>query len=111
MKLVPSPDQPPDISISVADEIFVKAIRFKRAAQVFPQHSHKYEHHTVVAQGSIRAWRDGKLLGDFKGLSSLVIPAGAKHTFLSLEPDTLLFCVHNIVRAGEVEVLEEHHIG
>jgi hypothetical protein len=33
-----------------------------------------------------------------------------KHTFESLEDDTILYCIHNLMRSEIVELLEEHQI-
>jgi hypothetical protein len=102
---------PPDIAITIADGVFVKAIKIARMGTLIPQHAHVYEHSSVVAMGAIRVWRDGEFLGDFRALTAIVIPACAKHLFQALEDNTVVFCVHNVERSlGAVEIAEEHQI-
>lgn len=108
MKLTEQP--PDDIAIAIADGVFVKAMKVAKAGTYIPQHAHAYEHSSIVALGAVRVWRDDELLGDFQALSAILIPARAKHTFLALEDGTVVFCVHNIERAGRVEIAEEHQL-
>jgi 3-dehydroquinate synthase class II len=47
------------------------------------------------------------MVGDFKAPVPIHIKAGIKHTFLSLEPNTIVYCIH-ATGGDEVEVLDEH---
>lgn len=104
-------EQPPDVSFALEDGVFVKQMFLAEAGTVVPQHSHAYAHTSMLAVGSVRVWCDDELLGDFKAPRPIAINAGCKHTFLTLEPGTLLYCIHNVSRTGEVEVLAHHEIG
>jgi quercetin dioxygenase-like cupin family protein len=75
-----------------------------------PQHSHSYEHLSVVAAGSVRVWRDEVLLGDYTAPAGIVIAAEAKHMFLALEPNTAVLCVHRVDDDGEPVIHAEHHL-
>jgi quercetin dioxygenase-like cupin family protein len=105
-----APEQPYGVEIKMADGIFVKQMAIPRAGTIIPQHSHKYDHLSMLARGSVRVWRDGADKGVFHAPTGITIPAGCKHTFRSLEDNTVLYCVHRIDRADEVEILEEHQI-
>lgn len=85
------------------DGIMTKVIHLKSANTYIPQHSHKYDHSTVLASGSVRGWKDGKLLGDFSATVPIFIEAGHQHTFMSLEDNTVVLCIHRIDRTGDVE--------
>ena len=98
----------PDVEFTIQDGIFIKQMYLKDAGMFVPQHSHKYEHASMLAYGSIRVWQDGELKGDFKAPVPINIPAGCKHTFMSLEPETVVYCIHNCERFGGVEI-EDHH--
>jgi hypothetical protein len=98
---------PEGIEIHTSDGVFIKQMCLPRAGIFIPQHSHTYDHHSMLATGSIRVWRDDKLVGDFKAPAGILIGAGTKHTFMSLEP-SVVYCIHNIERTGGVDVLEEH---
>lgn len=114
---IPLPDdlvrveqQPDQTDIVMADGIFAKQMRMRGVGLYVPQHSHTWDHITFVSLGSIRVWKDGVLLGDFHAPAGLAIPAGTKHTFLTLTPDTIISCVHRIDRTGAVEIESEHSI-
>lgn len=108
-------DQQPTVTKfrAEADGIEVRHIHVHKAGTAVPQHSHKFPHLTVIAAGGIRAVLDGEHKGDFFAPSALNIPAGTKHLFLTLADNTVIECVHNVSRSGEIEVQEEHqlHIG
>lgn len=98
----------PEVEFTIQDGIFIKQMYLKDAGMFVPQHSHKYEHASMLAHGSIRVWQDGELKGDFKAPIPINIPEGCKHTFMSLEPETVVYCIHNCDRFGGVEI-EDHH--
>lgn len=81
---------------------------------IIPTHSHNYDHISYVAAGSIRVWRDDELVGDFMAPAAVHIPAKAKHRFLTLEPWSMVLCIHAVGVAEAVDdadlVHEEHHL-
>ena len=101
------PIELPDVEFSIADEIFIKQMYLKDAGMCVPQHSHKYDHTSMLATGSIRVWCDDVLIGDIKAPKPIEIKAGTKHTFMSLEPNTIVYCIHN-TRDHGVEIASEH---
>lgn len=103
-------EQPPEWEYLAPDGIFIKQMLLKEKDTIIPQHAHQYDHVSMLASGSIRAWADNVLLGDFKAPYPLHIKAKVKHTFLSLEPNTLIYCVHNASRTGKVSIHQEHQI-
>jgi mannose-6-phosphate isomerase-like protein (cupin superfamily) len=104
------PNQPVQTDFAVTDGVFIKHIAIPEADMLVPQHSHAYDHTTFVSKGRVIVRRDD-LDVPFEAVAptALRIPAGVKHSFLSLEPTDLL-CIHNVARSGAVEVREEHHI-
>jgi len=91
------------------DNIFLKEMNLPLVGTVVAQHAHKYGHTTLIARGSLRVWRDGKLFGEACAPVALYIPAGAKHAFMSLEPDTLAYCIHRLQDEDDtVEITGEH---
>lgn len=103
--------QPESVEFYSADGVFVKMMGLRHAGVLVPQHSHTYPHLSLLARGSVRVWRDGVLLGDYAAPDAIHIQAGAKHTFLSLEPNTLVYCIHNVSRSGAVAIDELHEFG
>lgn len=104
-------EQPPDISFSTEDGVFIKQMYLRNSGTVVPQHSHKYDHTSMLAVGAIAVWCDGIYVGNFLAPQPIVIKAGKKHTFMSLIDHTMLYCIHNISRTGDVEVEDEHILG
>lgn len=103
-------EQPYGVEIKMSDGIFIKQMVIPRAGTYIPQHSHLYDHTSMLAAGSIRVWKDGECLGEFSAPTGILIEAGAKHTFLALEDGTTIYCIHNISRTGEVDIQDEHHV-
>lgn len=103
-------EQPYEIDIALADDIFVKQIHVPKAHTYLPQHSHEYDHTTLLARGSVEVWLDEESLGVFFAPKPILILAGRKHLFCTLEDDTVIYCIHNVSRAGVIEVRDEHHL-
>jgi quercetin dioxygenase-like cupin family protein len=91
-----------------ADGIEVRHVVIHKAGTVIPQHAHKFPHLTVVAAGSVRLWLDGTLKGDTRAPGAIMIGAGTKHLIMALEDGTVIECVHNVSRSGEIEIADEH---
>jgi hypothetical protein len=85
------------------DGAFIKEMRIPYSGTIVPQHSHAYDHISYVAKGKVLF--EGKMV---KAPTALMIPAGKKHMFQSLEDDCLILCIHNVSRTGSIEVLEEN---
>ena len=105
-----SAEQPEDLHYVLADDIYVKPILLKKAGMVMPQHSHTWDHATFIARGSVKLWAGSSFIGNLVAPTGVTVRAGVKHTFLALEPDTLVLCIHSVARTGEVEIEDEHLI-
>jgi quercetin dioxygenase-like cupin family protein len=110
MKYEIAPEQPYGVEIKMADGLFIKQMAVAKAGTIVPTHSHKYDHVSMLARGSVYVTRDGKDAGLFYAPTGITIPAGCKHTFRTLEDNTVIYCIHNIKDAEGVEILEEHNI-
>ena len=108
MILIPEPNQDEfdGIEIHCVDGVFVKQWRLPRVGLVAPQHSHVYDHLTMLAAGAIKVWKDGVYVGEKIAPTGIVIEAGCKHMFVSTQPDTVLYCIHNADRTGAPDVAE-----
>ncbi len=103
-------EQPGSWEFASADGLFIKQMPLKDAGMAVPQHAHTYDHYTMLAAGSLKVIKDGVEIGIFKAPKPIFIEAGAKHLLISMEPNTLAYCIHNIARTGEVEIAEEHQL-
>jgi quercetin dioxygenase-like cupin family protein len=108
--MLPVERQPLSTEIKMLDGIFVKSMVIQRAGDTVPQHSHVYDHISVLIRGSVRVWRDDLDCGEYQAPAGLTIKAFSKHRFMALEDDTAVLCVHDIGTAESVAVADEHHL-
>jgi hypothetical protein len=80
----------------IVDDIWIRSDTIKKANNVLAQHVHEHDHATIVSRGTIEAWQDGEILGQFTGPAVVKIPAGKKHFFKALTDDVVLCCLHNL---------------
>lgn len=89
-----------------ADGVAIKQMIVEDAGSLVPQHSHAYDHTTLIASGAFRIWADTRLLGDFVAPSHVFIKAQTFHKLLSLVPHSVAYCIHNVARTGGIELAE-----
>ncbi len=92
-----------------ADGIEVLQMVIPVAKTFVPQHTHTYDHLSMLAKGSVVVWAGDVTLGVFRAPAGITIRAGVKHLFQSLEDDTVIYCVHNTSRTGAIESVDDHH--
>lgn len=98
--------QPVQTNMTMCEGLFVKHCVFDAGSWI-PQHSHSTEHLSVIAAGAVRVWQDGVELGEFHAPAGITIKAHCKHTFLALEPNTTILCVHRVEDGEEPDIHEE----
>lgn len=96
-----------DIMFETADDVFVKQIHLPRKNMMYPQHSHKWDHSTLLLRGSIVLWIGDKPGLYYKAPTIMFIAKGIEHRFQTLEDDCLVYCVHNLRGADARRTLEE----
>ena len=99
-------DEPESTDLCLADDIMVKSTRFAGAGMVIPQHVHAYDHVSVCAAGAARVEAGGVTIKHLRAGQSMVIEAGVAHRFITLLPETVILCVHNVRRAGGIELAD-----
>jgi quercetin dioxygenase-like cupin family protein len=102
--------QPYGVEINTADGVFIKQMVIPDHGTIVPQHSHQWDHTSMVASGSVAVWKGREFLGIFEAPTGIFIKAGIKHTFQSLEDNTIIYCIHNLHGEQAVRVLEEHDL-
>lgn len=105
-----APNQPVSIEIKLTDDLFVKTATVADAGTIIPTHSHRWDHITLLAYGSMRVMADGDLLGDFTGPVGILIKAGVKHMFLTTSPGVVFACIHAVRGADDIGIDELHEI-
>lgn len=107
---LPDELQPYGVELKMADGVFIKQMAVPKAGTVIPQHSHTYDHTSMLAVGAVRAWADDKFLGEFAAPTGLTIKANTKHRFETLVDNTIIYCIHNVSRSGDVDVDLQHEL-
>ncbi len=102
-------EQPDQTNIYLCPGLFVKHMVFAEGTYI-PQHSHETDHLSVIATGAVRVWQDGVLIGDYTAPAGVLIEAHSKHTFLALQPNTTVLCVHAVDEGGDPHIHEEHSL-
>lgn len=98
------------VEYTTADGVNIMQITVPLKDTIIPQHSHEYDHTTLVTSGSVLVWVGDVNLGEYKAPKMIFIKANAKHAFKTLEDNTSLYCIHNVSRNGKVEVKEENSL-
>lgn len=107
---LPEAEQPIETNIKIADDLFVKSILVRKTGTMIPQHSHKFDHISLISAGSVGVYCEKQHVGEFRSPNHVLIKAGTKHLFITREDNTVVSCIHRIDRTGEIEVLEENNL-
>ena len=108
-------EQPASVEIFASDDIFIKTMGPLAAGTLVPQHSHEFDHVSLLAVGAIEVWiadvnEPLALLGRFEAPRAIEIKAGRKHLFQALVDGTLVCCIHNLHGQGYPEIRAQHQI-
>jgi hypothetical protein len=95
--------QPFGVEMYLADGIMAKQMVIPDADTLVPQHVHKYDHTSLLVFGKVEVFVDGKSQGVRTAPDGIFIKSGVAHSFRSLVPGTMIFCLHNISRSGKIE--------
>jgi quercetin dioxygenase-like cupin family protein len=110
-RLRPLDKQPEQVEIHSTDGLYVRQIAVELAGTTLPQHSHVWDHLTMVARGSVHVWAGDDPVGKrYNAPTGIMIKAGVKHTFMTLDDDTVMYCIHNLMGEDAVKILEEHQL-
>lgn len=99
-----------EMEFHLADDVFIKSGLFEEVDTRIPQHSHEYDHTSFIACGAVKVWCDEEYLGVYAAPCGIFIKKHAKHTFVTLVPNTVILCIHNISRNGMIEIHDLHEL-
>jgi len=102
--------QPIRLDFQTVDDVAIVQMHIPEKGTLVPQHAHKYAHTSMLARGSVKVWKGGVYAGEEKAPKPLYIAAGVQHAFEALENDTVIYCIHNTARTGEIEIAFEHKL-
>ena len=89
----------PDVKISCVANLFSRMMHFRRSGDIERGHAHAFDHLTLLAAGSLKVTVDGAET-IFKAPHMIYIHKDKQHELVSLEDNTVAFCIHAL-RDGE----------
>ena len=95
-------------TISMTDDVFIKQIVLPTKGLIVGQHSHAFDHTSLLAAGSMRVWEAGVWTGDYHAPVPIVIRKNTLHRMQALTDGVVFYCIHNTLREGVVAELERH---
>jgi quercetin dioxygenase-like cupin family protein len=81
-----------------ANGVAIKQLAIKDKGTVVFQHKHEYDHVSLISVGGIQVWINGARQDDVTAPDALTIKANVEHEFVTIEDNTVLYCIHNIDR-------------
>lgn len=90
------------------DGVFIKQMHMEKSGTFIEQHRHAHAHTTMLATGRMRVWVEG-VPTDYEAPFPIHVKAGAHHTMMALEDNTMAYCIHNLHGKDETEILPEMH--
>jgi quercetin dioxygenase-like cupin family protein len=94
----------PDVSIGCVANLWSKMMHFKKSGDIERGHSHKFDHLTLLASGSLQVIVNG-ISSEFKAPQMIYIEAGKIHELIALEDNTIAYCIHAL-RDDEGTILD-----
>lgn len=99
-------------NISIVNDVFIKQIHFRDVGYITKSHIHCHDHQTLLANGKIKVTIEGLEEPEiYTAPSILFVKAGLVHAFESLEPNTVLYCIHAIKGGETVDEAEPLVVG
>jgi len=89
--------------IILVSNLWVKQMHFEDVGDTMQGHSHKFDHPTMVAYGSVRVTVEGQET-IFKAPHIIFISKDKLHEITALEPDTVAYCIHPIRGEREEDI-------
>lgn len=71
----------------------VRVMKLAKTGYMIPQHSHDFGHTTLIANGAVALWVDGKYEGDFVAPALKFIEPNKDHTYQALMDNCVLACI------------------
>jgi hypothetical protein len=102
--------QPVMTDIKMTEDLYVKHYRVPDAGTIMPQHSHTFDHVTLLAYGSMRVVAGDVMLGDYHAPAGIVIRARVKHTMTTLTDGVVFACIHALDNTEDIEIEELHEL-
>jgi hypothetical protein len=78
--------------------------KVKDAGTLLPQNAHTFDHLSAIMAGAVQIGADGVDLGVFQAPALVKIAARTRHTFITLQPNTVVTCLHAVAEGEDVDI-------
>jgi len=95
--------------IILVSNLWVKQMHFEDTGDTMQGHSHKFDHPTLVAYGSVRVTVEG-VDTVFKAPHIIFISKDKLHEITALEPGTVAYCIHPIRGERQEDIFAHNQI-
>jgi quercetin dioxygenase-like cupin family protein len=85
----------PEISLGIVHNVWTRQMHFKKKGDHETQHTHQFDHLTLLARGSLEVVTNGKST-KFTAPHMIFISKDAEHSLTALEDDTVAYCIHSM---------------
>jgi hypothetical protein len=89
------------IHASLCGRFYVRSIFLPKSGNKVAQHVHDDDHPTLCGNGAAEYWEDGKFVGIVRAAGAVEVKGGKSHSFVALEDNTRLSCIHDVSIAQE----------
>ena len=93
----------PVTAIGACHNVFIRQMHFVKKGDRETQHTHSFDHITLLSKGSLRVTCNGKDTV-FNAPHMIFIKADYEHGMEALEDDTLAYCVHGVHNIPEKRI-------
>jgi len=95
--------------IILVSNLWVKQMHFEESGDLMQGHSHKFDHPTLVAHGSVRVTVEG-VETVFYAPHIVFIAKDKQHEIVALEPNTVAYCIHPIRGEREEDIVGHNQV-
>lgn len=88
-----------EVKVGCVSNLYSRMMHFKKAGDTEHNHTHSFDHLTLLAAGSVKCMVDGKETV-FTAPHMIFIHKDKMHAFTALEDNTVAYCIHPM-RIGE----------
>ena len=90
----------PEISLGVVHNVWARQMHFIKAGDHETQHTHQFDHLTLLAKGSLDVSTNGANTV-FTAPHMIFISKDSIHSMTALEDNTVAYCIHALINSGE----------
>jgi len=97
----------PEISLGIVHNVWTRQMHFLKKGDHETQHTHQFDHTTLLAKGSLEVVVNGKST-IFKSPHMIFISKDHDHSMTALEDDTVAYCIHAMTAHDGINEYTKH---